>query len=107
MGHSEMLLAVAGLNGEEIKDRTTKLAQGNWDIFSVAEQTAYQFAYHLTKKPANVTGKRVADLVSAYGRARAFDVIWWGGWGNYMTRVADAFQLPLETENVFALMKRK
>jgi hypothetical protein len=30
------------------------------------------------------------------------DLIWYGSWCNYMTRVADAFQLPLERDNVFA-----
>ena len=29
------------------------------------------------------------------------DVIWWACRCHYMTRVADAFQLPLERENVF------
>jgi hypothetical protein len=29
-------------------------------------------------------------------------LIWFVAWGNYMTRVADAFQIPLETENAFA-----
>jgi hypothetical protein len=28
-------------------------------------------------------------------------VIWWACRCHYMTRVADAFQLPLERENVF------
>jgi len=28
------------------------------------------------------------------------DVIWWACRCHYMTRVADAFQLPLERENV-------
>ena len=44
----------------------------------------------------------VGGLVEAFGRHRAIDLIWRIGWCNYMTRVADAFQLPLETENVFA-----
>ena len=29
------------------------------------------------------------------------DLVWYISWCNYMTRVADAFQLPLETQNVF------
>jgi hypothetical protein len=30
------------------------------------------------------------------------DLIWYSSWVNFMTRVADAFQFPLERENVFA-----
>ncbi len=33
------------------------------------------------------------------------DVIWWACRCHYMTRVADAFQLPLERENVFEFMR--
>ena len=33
MGHSEMLLAVAGLKPEEVKALTKKLASGDWSSF--------------------------------------------------------------------------
>ncbi len=102
MGHSEMLLAVAGLRPEEIKRRTEKLASGDWSVFPPAERRAYQFAHKLASKPAELTGADVKGLVEAFGRERALDLIWYGGWCNYMTRIADAFQLPLERENVFA-----
>ena len=36
-----------------------------------------------------------------FGTERALDVIWWACRCHYMTRVADAFQIPLERENVF------
>jgi hypothetical protein len=39
--------------------------------------------------------------VKHFGPERAVDVIWWACRCHYMTRVADAFQLPLEKENVF------
>jgi hypothetical protein len=107
MGHSEMLLAVAGLNDHEIKDRTKKLAAGDWSMFSAAEQTAFRFAYQFSKEPADVARKGVEELTKAYGRSRALDLIWYGSWCNYMTRVADAFQLPLETENVFVRPGKK
>ena len=45
-------------------------------------------------------------LTESFGRHRALDLVWYGGWCNYMTRVADAFQLPLEKENVFAPAKK-
>ena len=47
------------------------------------------------------------ELVTTFGAHRAVDVIWHIAWCNYMTRVADAFQLPLERDNVFARPEEK
>ena len=102
MGHSEMLLAVAGLKAEDIKERARKLASGDWSEFPPAEALAFSFALKLTKAPAAVSDQDVQALVKAFGEHRAIDLIWYTSWCNYMTRVADAFQFPLETENVFA-----
>ena len=38
MGHSEMLLAVAGLKEDEVKERVRGLAAGDWSGFTPAEQ---------------------------------------------------------------------
>ena len=46
-------------------------------------------------------------LVEVFGRERAADLVWYVAWCNYMTRVADAFQLPLEKENCFAPPEKK
>src|SRR5215469_13428756 len=102
MGHSEMLLAVAGLKDDEIKRRVRSLASGDWSAFSPAERLAFRFAHKLTREPAAVSDRDVQALVGAFGRHRAIDLIWRAAWCNYMTRVADAFQLPLERDNVFA-----
>ena len=107
MGHSQMLLAVAGLKDDEIKGRTQKLATGDWSDFPPAEGLAFQFAHQLTRNPSALSGKDVRGLVATFGRDRAVDLIWYGAWCNYMTRVADAFQLPLERDNVFARPKEK
>ena len=48
------------------------------------------------------TVPRLAALSETFGPHRAIDLIWYTSWVNYMTRVADGFQLPLERENVFA-----
>jgi len=48
----------------------------------------------------------VESLADAFGRLRALDLIWLVAWCNYMTRVAEALQLPLETTNVFATGKK-
>jgi alkylhydroperoxidase family enzyme len=102
MGHSEMLLAVAGLKEDEIKQRTAKLAGGDWSAFPPAERAAFEFAHHLTREPRSVTDADVGRLIERLGPQRAVDVIWHTAWCNYMTRVADALQLPLEPTNVFA-----
>jgi hypothetical protein len=102
MGHSEMLLAVAGLKAAEIKQRTQRLACGDWSDFPPAEALAFAFAHRLTKEPSAVSDQDVKGLVATFGAHRAVDVIWYTAWCNYMTRVADAFQLPLERDNVFA-----
>jgi hypothetical protein len=97
-----MLLAVAGLKEDEIKKRTKNLAEGDWSAFTPAEQLAFRFAHRIAVEPASISDQDIRGLVDAFGRARAIDIVWYGGWCNYMTRVADAFQLPLERENVFA-----
>jgi hypothetical protein len=102
MGHSNMLLAVAGLSDDDIKQRTRRIASGDWSDFPPAEAIAFAFAHKLTKEPASVSDADIARLVETFGQARTLDLIWLVAWGNYMTRVADAFQIPLETENVFA-----
>jgi hypothetical protein len=105
MGHSEMLLAVAGLKSDEIKTRTEKLGTGDWSGFPAAEALAFRTGYKLTREPASFSDADRKALVATFGSNRAVDVIWYGAWCNYMTRVADAFQLPLERDNVFASPK--
>jgi alkylhydroperoxidase family enzyme len=101
MGHCEMLLAVAGLENDAITNRTRRLADGDWSDFTPAEQAAFAFARKQAKNPAGITKEDVATLQARFGKDRALDVIWWSCRCHYMTRVADAFQLPLEKENVF------
>ena len=55
----------------------------------------------MSKEPALMTDKDRAALVEVFGRERTMDLIWYVAWCNYMTRIADAFQLPLEKENPF------
>lgn len=104
MGHSEMLLAVAGLKNDDIQKRTQDLA-GDWSAFPPADRLAFRFAHKLAGKPSSITDADVRSLVATFGRERAIDLIWYGSWCNYMTRVADALQLPLERENAFAPLK--
>jgi alkylhydroperoxidase family enzyme len=106
MGHCEMLLAVAGLGKDEITKRTKKLA-GDWSDLAAHERQAFAFAEKLTREPSAVGAADVAALVKTFGPERAADLIWHVAWCNYMTRVADAFQLPLEKENVFARPAKK
>src|SRR4051794_27994761 len=98
MGHCLMQLAVAGLGNDEIKDRTRRLAGGNWSRFTPAEQAAFAFARKLAKRPT-VPAEDFHRLTDHFGKERAVDVVWWACRCHYMTCVADAFQLPLEREN--------
>jgi hypothetical protein len=101
MGHCEMLLAVAGLDELAVPERTHRLASGDWSTFTAAEQSAFAFARKQAERPASITRADVAGLVRHFGSERALDVIWWTCRCHYMTTVADAFQLPLERDNVF------
>ena len=107
MGHSEMLLAVAGLKQDEVKALTKKLATGDWSDFPRAQRTAFALAYKLSKEPATMTDRDRTALIEVFGRERTVDLIWYVSWCNYMTRVADAFQLPLEKENCFMPPEKK
>jgi hypothetical protein len=106
MGHCEMLLAVAGLDEEAVEERTRRLASGDWSSFSPAERAAFHFARKQARTPWAVGRTERDELVKQFGVERAVDVIWWACRCHYMTRVADAFQLPLERENVFSAPKK-
>lgn len=101
MGHCEMLLAVAGLDQSAIRERTQRLAGGDWSGFPPGERAAFAFARKQAREPASVTDEDVQELVRHFGPERTLDVIWWACRCHYMTRVADAFQIPLERDNVF------
>ena len=102
MGHCEMLLAVAGLDPDAIRERTQRLAGGNWSVFSPGDRAAFAFARKQAREPWSITAQDVSELVRHFGMDRTLDTIWWACRCHYMTRVADGFQLPLERENVFA-----
>ena len=101
MGHSEMLLAVAGLDQDSLEERTRRLASGDWSSFPPSDRYAFAFARKLAKAPSRIAEGDVQGLIDHFGTERALDVIWWASRCHYMTRVADAFQLPLERDNVF------
>jgi hypothetical protein len=101
MGHCEMGLAVAGLKPEEVAERTRRLASGDWSRLLAAHQAAFAFARKQAKEPASVTGEDLRKLERHFGPEKMWQVVWWSARCHYMTRVADAFQLPLERENVF------
>jgi alkylhydroperoxidase family enzyme len=97
-----MLLAVAGLDRNGVAERTRRLASGDWSSFSPAEQAAFAFARKQAKDPKSINATDVQELARYFGADGALNVIWWACRCHYMTRVADAFQLPLERENVFS-----
>lgn len=102
MGHAEMLLAVAGMEEPEIDELVQRLCAGDWQSFPPEQRTLFAVACRLTREPWALTTVERTALVDAFGPVRAIDWIWLIAWGNYMTSVADALGLPLETTNVFA-----
>jgi hypothetical protein len=101
MGHSEMLLAVAGLDQRSLDERTRRLASGDWSSFPPGDRAAFAFTRKQAKQPWSITAADMQGLIDHFGTERALDVLWWACRCHYMTRVADAFQIPLERENVF------
>ncbi len=102
MGHAEMILAVAGMKPEEVAATTCRLTLPGAGA-TAAERAAFAFARKQALDPA-VNDADVANLERHYGRERAWQVIWWASRCHYMTKVADAFQLPLEEGNPFEAM---
>lgn len=102
MGHCEMLLEVAGLDKNAVRERTRQLASADWSAFSAEEQRAYAYARKLSKAPWTLTVDDYRSLEQDLGAAKAMSTFWWLCRGLYMTRVSDGFQLPLERENVFS-----
>jgi alkylhydroperoxidase family enzyme len=101
MGHTEMTLAVAGLDKKTIDERNRNLASGDWSAFTPAEQAAFAFARKQATGPSTITAADFAHLAEHFGTVRAVEIVWWSSRCHYMTRIADAFQLPLEQDNVF------
>jgi hypothetical protein len=102
MGHCEMLLAVAGMKQDEVAATTRRLAAGGVGA-TAAEKAALGFARKQANSPA-VGDADVDELVRQFGKEKAWQVIWWASRCHYMTKVADAFQFPLEQENPFWAM---
>jgi hypothetical protein len=100
MGHCEMLLAVAGMSQEEVDAKTRQLA-GDWSDLPASERAAFVFTRKQARDPNSITDADIAELERACGKERAWQIIWSASSRHYMTKVADAFQFPLERENPF------
>jgi alkylhydroperoxidase family enzyme len=100
MGHSEMCLAVAGLKSQQVDAITRQLA-GDWSDLTPAEVAALTFTRKQCLDPDSITDDDVDELERHYGPQLAWHIIFFASRSHYMTRVADAFQLPLEKENPF------
>ncbi len=102
MGHCEMLLAVAGLDDNTMTNRLKVLASNDWSTLQPSERAAFAYARKMSVDPASLSKADFENLIAHFGPDRAVDVVWWSARCQYMTRVADAFKLPLERDNVFA-----
>src|SRR5262245_44682461 len=107
MGHCEMLLAVAGLDEKALEERTRLLASSDWSALPRWDRAAFFYARKMSKMPWAIDDADRNALIAHFGPERTIDVIWWASRCHYMTRVADAFQLPLERENVFEHLRAK
>lgn len=101
MGHCEMNWEVAGLNTDEIAQRSRLLAGSDWSSFKTAEQHAFAFAAKLSTTPWEVSGPEIAELSQDNGPDRALIVVLNASRYHYMTRISNGFQLTLERDNVF------
>ena len=101
MGHCEMLLAVAGLDEKQITKRAGQLASADWAGVPPHERVAFAFARKMSLAPWTLGEADFQQLQTHFGTERALDVAWWSARCQYMIRVADSFQLPLERENAF------
>ena len=73
MGHTEMLLAVAGLDELGVKQRASVLAGGDWSSFPPEERAGLFFAHKLTRAPWTMRKKDVDTLTAHLGREHAVD----------------------------------
>ncbi len=96
-----MLLAVAGLDKSALDERERRLASGDWSSFSPGDRAAFRFARKQSREPWSIDAADMDRLIDHFGPERTLDILFWACRCHYMTRVADAFQIPLERENVF------
>lgn len=96
-----MGLAVAGLSKKQIETATQKLASGDWSGFPPEFRVGFKFARKQAKSPASIAGADIAELERECGQEKTWQLVWWASRCHYMTRFADAFQMPLERDNVF------
>jgi len=104
MGHAEMILAVAGMSDADVAEQTRRLAKGAKGSGTSAELAAFAFARKQATEPWAIGAADMEKLEKEFGTAKAWQVVWWASRCHYMTKVADAFQLPLEKENPFLAM---
>lgn len=97
-----MILAVAGMTSDDVIGTTRRLSTGV--AGSPAEQLAFEFTRKQATSPASITDADIRKLEQGLGRDKAWQVIWWAARCHYMTKVADAFQFPLERNNPFEAM---
>lgn len=102
-----MLLAVAGLDERTMSEKLTVLASDDWSTLPAGDKAAFAFARQMSTKPWELGPDDFRNLERHFGSARAVDAVWWVARCQYMTRVADSFQLPLERDNVFADRPKK
>src|SRR5262249_23344636 len=101
VGHCEMTLASAGLTPADIAERLERLTSGDWTKFGPGERVAFAYARKQVASPASVTAQDFKELAEHVGVNRALATVWLLANSHHSARISEAFQLPLEHENVF------
>jgi alkylhydroperoxidase family enzyme len=100
MGHTQMLWELGGLDQARIEKVCRVLASSDWSSFPPAQRRALDLARIIAQEPWSVTTEDILGLKHDFGAVPAAVIIWWNCRANYMTRVANGFQLSLEPDNV-------
>jgi alkylhydroperoxidase family enzyme len=101
MGHSELLLRLAGFSRSQVALRSRLLAGNDWSALPPRVRRAFTLARKLTKAPWSVSPDDIQSLKREFGPERAAAIIFWLCRASYMTTVANGFQLRLEQDNDF------
>jgi alkylhydroperoxidase family enzyme len=96
LGHQEHKLLSAGLADERIA-----ALDGDWGVFTPAEQAAFAFTRKLTFEPHLVGDADIARLKSHYNDAQVFEIVALVSRYNSTNRWTDSLGIPQESHREF------
>lgn len=96
LGHQENKLLSAGLNDDRIA-----ALDGDWAVFTPAEQAAFAFTRKLTYEPHLINDEDIARLKDHYTELQALEIVYFVSRYNYMNRRTDGMGLAQQADRVF------